>query len=405
MPLIQRLFILLLALILCCSCCAGAEEKPAMPQPTEGVLPRDESFGEGLGTLDLPILTEDSFDADDIPEDYLTEAEHRGRVEKIYYFESHGLSSSGLDYTPGGAPAGAAADASRNDAGEAANAAAGEKETVKSVMVYFPAGYDESDQCYNVLYLLHGSNGSPKGYLDPDKPTRLQNLLDHLIEDGLLEPMIVVAATYYPSDGSARDLPLARQVEITAWFARELVQDIIPQVEEQIRTCAASSSPEDIEASRDHRGIAGFSMGGVAVWYVFLQQMRAFKWFLPISEASWDDGEGGTAGIFDSDVSARTLYDAVLDQGYGWNDFRLFVAVGTDDEAFEICTNQMKSLLAYDEDMFFLGENTFCSMMINGKHTASALYTYLYHILPCLFADTAACSWKRPCEGSGNMQA
>lgn len=117
--------------------------------------------------------------------------------------------------------------------------------------------------------------------------------------------------------------------------------------------------------------------------------MQAFKWYLPISEASWDDGEGGTSGIFDADVSARTLYDAVLNQDYGWNDFRLFVAVGTKDEAFEISTNQMKSLLEYDE-MFFLGENTVCSMMIDGTHTTSAPYTYFYHILPCLFIDLSA---------------
>lgn len=39
--------------------------------------------------------------------------------------------------------------------------------------------------------------------------------------------------------------------------------------------------------------------------------LRAFKWFLPISEACWDDGEGGTSGILNRDLSARVLYDAV----------------------------------------------------------------------------------------------
>ena len=104
-------------------------------------------------------------------------------------------------------------------------------------------------------------------------------------------------------------------MKITASFPRELAEDIIPQVEEQCRTYATSSSANDITASRDHRAIAGFSLGGVATWYVFLQQMQVFRWFLPIGEASWDDGEGGTTGIYDSKISARTLYDAVLNQG------------------------------------------------------------------------------------------
>ena len=122
----------------------------------------------------------------------------------------------------------------------------------------------------------------------------------------------------------------------------------------------------------------------MTTWYVFLQQMQAFRWFLPISEASWDDGEGGTSGIWDSDVSAQALYDAVQAQGFGKDDFRLYVATGTDDEAFGVSTSQMVSLLEYD-DMFKPGDNTSCSMMIGGTHTIQALYTYLYHILPDLF--------------------
>ena len=61
------------------------------------------------------------------------------------------------------------------------------------------------------------------------------------------------------------------------------------------------------------------------------------------------------------------------------------MATGTDDVAFDISTKQMKSLLEYD-DMFKPGENTSCSMMQGGTHTLDAVYTYLYHILPALFA-------------------
>ena len=111
--------------------------------------------------------------------------------------------------------------------------------------------------------------------------------------------------------------------------------------------------------------------------------MQAFKWFLPISEASWDDGQGGISGILNSDVSAQALYDAVKEQGYSAEDFQLFVATGSQDEAFDITTNQMKSLLKYS-DLFKLGKNTGYAMMIDGKHTFSSLYTYFYHMLPSM---------------------
>ena len=74
----------------------------------------------------------------------------------------------------------------------------------------------------------------------------------------------------------------------------------------------------------------------------------------------------------------------MVEQGYVKDDFRLFVATGTDDEAFDIATTQMVSLLEY-ADMFKPGENTSCSMMSGGTHTLDAVYVYMYHILPALF--------------------
>ena len=335
---------LLAALLLLPACCpAWAEDAPG--DGSDLPFAPDGSFAEGMG---FSVLTEDSFAIDDRPDDILKERSRPGRVETVGYTVSDG---------------------------------SGEE---KSVMVYLPDGYDESEGRYNVLYILHASNGSPEKFLNPEKVTAFQCLLDNMIADGTLEPLIVAAATYFSAEGLTGFMPLDRQVVITASFPRELAEDIIPAVEGTYRSYADSVGDEGIRASRDHRAVCGFSLGGVATWYVFLQQMRAVRWFLPISEASWADENGGTGGIWDSDVSAQVLYDAVLDQGFGMDDFRLFVATGTDDEAFEISTSQMASLLEYG-DMFQLGVNTGCSMMIGGTHTNKALYTYLYHILPCLF--------------------
>ena len=337
------LTIVVLLFAACPALAAGDAFPPQEEDPFQG------STGFPAEMDGFSMLTEEQFAVDDLPDGYLEEAQQAGRVEKVRYIVSD------------------------------------EDRQVKSVAVYLPQGYDASEDSYDVLYILHAASGKTTNYLDPSRRTDFQNLLDNMIANGKLEALIVVAASYYPTEGFTQFLPLAKQVEVTAAFPRELVEDVIPAVESKYRTHAVSTDIEGIRASRDHRGIAGFSLGGVTTWYVFLQQMQAFRWFLPISEASWADGEGGTSGIFDSNISAQVLYDAVIEQGFGKDDFRLYVATGTEDEAFDVSTSQMVSLLEY-ADMFKPGDNTSCSMMIGGTHTLQALYTYLYHILPALFA-------------------
>ena len=335
----------LLILFLLVSAAAFAETQDDTATAENGALPLS-----AMPAM-MPGPDSENFSMDDIPADYLKACDQHGRVEAVYYpFDPENGSLDNI------------------------------------ATVYLPRGYDESGERYNVLYLLHASNGKPQKFLNPDSATNLRNLLDHMIADGVLQPLIVVAATYFPPEGDAQRMPLDQQVKLISEFPTELLNTIIPAVEGKYCTFAESTDIEGIVASRAHRGIAGFSLGGVATWNVFQKEMRCFRWFLPISEASWSDAQGGTTGIMDSDISAQVLYHAVLEQGYGKDDFRLFVATGTDDEAFGIATNQMIALLEYGE-MFIPGDNTSCSMMAGGTHTAKAIYTYLYHILPALFRD------------------
>ena len=339
-----------LSLLLFIPCTAFSEARE-IPDPQEDGFEASEGGSSGMPT-GMPGLSSENFSADDIPAEYLEPCGgQQGRVEKVRYTVS-----------------------------------TEEGRQVKIATVYLPREYDDSGKKYNVLYLLHAASGKPQNYLNPEKETAFRNLLDHMIADGVLEPLIVVAATYYPTEGFIKFMPLERQVAAISDFPEELTTLVIPAVESEYRTWAESTDMEGIISSRAHRGIAGFSLGGVATWNVFQKEMRCFRWFLPISEASWSDAEGGTSGIWDSDVSAQVLYDAVLEQGFSRDDFRLFVATGTDDEAFDISTSQMVSLLEY-ADVFMPGDNTSCSMMAGGTHTITAVYTYLYHIMPALFRD------------------
>ena len=321
----------------------------------------------GFGMSGLPGQLGEEFDADDIPDGYLKKCkEQQGYVEKLRYTSTEGQEK-------------------------------------KICTVYIPYGYDACDTKYNVLYVIHASSGDPENYLSPTKETNFKNLLDNMIADEVIAPLIVVCPTYYATDDTDSDksAALEAQVRESMSFPQEIVGDVIPLVELKYRTWLEAGDEEDpteaIVASRDHRGIAGFSLGGVATWNAFRTEMKAFRWFLPMSEASWTDDEGGTTGIWDSDVSAKVLADAVVSQGYAKDDFRLFMATGSDDEAFDISTSQMASLLDEYPELFNTGENTSCCMMSNGEHKLSAVYTYMYHILPALFyvepeteAETAA---------------
>ncbi|GJM78357.1 hypothetical protein HMSSN139_08530 [Paenibacillus sp. HMSSN-139] len=109
----------------------------------------------------------------------------------------------------------------------------------------------------------------------------MKKIIDHMIANGDIEPMIVVTPTFY---GGKND---------TALFHEELIQTIMPLVETKYRTYAKSASLDDLKASRAHRAFGGFSMGSVTTWYTFIHNLDYFKYYLPLSGDSWGIGVKG----------------------------------------------------------------------------------------------------------------
>jgi enterochelin esterase-like enzyme len=129
-------------------------------------------------------------------------------------------------------------------------------------LVYTPPGYEHSSESYPVLYLLHGGGGDEEGWISRG---RANYILDNLMAQGKAKPMIIVIPNGNASATSAPgETPLALRLQqekgamgspgtMTAEkIPVSLVNDLIPFIEANYRAIA----------DREHRALAGLSMGG-----------------------------------------------------------------------------------------------------------------------------------------------
>ncbi|SPE43404.1 putative esterase [Candidatus Sulfopaludibacter sp. SbA3] len=122
----------------------------------------------------------------------------------------------------------------------------------RGMWVYTPPGYEAGKGSYPVLYLLHGSGDTENGWVTVG---RANLILDNLIAAGKAKPMLIVMpygrataeVTLVPPAPPAQGVQPDRNA-----FANDLLQDVIPFVEELYR----------VNAKADDRALAGLSMGG-----------------------------------------------------------------------------------------------------------------------------------------------
>ena len=151
----------------------------------------------------------------------------------------------------------------------------------KSAYVYLPYGYSKEKE-YNILYLMHGTGDDEKYWLKTNPYNK--TMLDNMIADGDIEPLIVVTPTFYVEDDCAADLD-----QLTYSFAKELRNDLMPEIESSYSTYAKSADDEGFAESRDHRAFAGLSRGAVTMYHsVLCQSLDYFSWFGAFSGSRTD---------------------------------------------------------------------------------------------------------------------
>ena len=259
---------------------------------SENINQNDTSVTENEQTNSIPQeITE-------IPESYYSPAEHAGTLLELQY-----------------------------DTYESFSYAEHSQLLTKRAIVYLPYGYNENTH-YDIFYLMHGGWSNETTTLGtPKNPSKLKNVVDNAIANGEFEPIIIVCPTYNntSADDSA-DFSLALRLNIN--YHNELLNDLIPAVESKYNTYAASTSKEDLIASRDHRGFGGFSMGSVATWRTFEYCLDYFRYFLPMSCGTSLDDEN--------------IFEAAKDRDP--RDYFVWVMTGTDDFAYSYDDNRVNKM-------------------------------------------------------------
>lgn len=177
--------------------------------------------------------------------------------------------------------------------------------TWRHALVYLPPDYDRQPAArYPVLYLQHGGGEDETGWI---RQGRANFILDNLIASGSCKPMIVVMAYGYArrAGESLPDLtgtpfgsPEWRKAlqDMAQVFEDDVTQALIPFVDTTYRTIA----------DRDHRAMAGLSMGGMQTFQITLKHLDLF------SHIGGFSGAGGLQMIGDPKPDWKAAYGGVF---------------------------------------------------------------------------------------------
>jgi enterochelin esterase-like enzyme len=141
----------------------------------------------------------------------------------------------------------------------------------RKMQVYTPPGYSE-ERKYPVLYLLHGIGGDENEW---QRFARPNVMLDNLIAEGKAAPMIVVMPNGRAQKNDRAEGDVFRSAGAFAAFERDLLDDVIPAIEARY----------SVQADREHRALAGLSMGGGQSLNFGLGNLDTFAWVGAFSAA------------------------------------------------------------------------------------------------------------------------
>ena len=224
----------------------------------------------------------------------------------------------------------------------------------RSFLVYTPPGYAQArERRYPVLYLLHGNNDRPEGWIDIGN---VNYIADNLIAEKKAEPMIIVMPVAHALPIGSRGTGNRNNAVV---FEEYLLKDVIPTVEAKYR----------VAPGRQNRAVAGMSMGGDLAMRVFSNHVDMFA----------------AAGLFSPAGGVRTVpaeKPAVYGNAKNFNATvnAFYLACGKQDSLFAASQ-------ALDEALTSLGLNH-TWRPTEGFHNYALWRQHVIEFLPLLFHTT-----------------
>ncbi|MDT8303754.1 MAG: alpha/beta hydrolase-fold protein [Sedimentisphaerales bacterium] len=143
--------------------------------------------------------------------------------------------------------------------------------TRRKMLIYTPPGYSTNKK-YPVLYLLHGIGGDETEWKRLCQP---ENILDNLLADNKIKPMIVVMPNGRAQKNDRAEGNVFASAPAFAAFEGDLLNDLIPAIETRY----------SVYTDREHRALAGLSMGGGQSLNFGLGHLDVFAWIGGFSSA------------------------------------------------------------------------------------------------------------------------
>ena len=196
--------------------------------------------------------------------------------------------------------------------------------TWRHALVYLPPNYDTQPKVrYPVLYLQHGGGEDETGWI---RQGNANFILDNLIATKSCKPMILVMAYGYarragqnPPDLTGKPFGspemLKAMQDMTSAFEDDVTEVLIPYIDSKFRTLP----------DRDHRAMAGLSMGGMQTFQVTLNHLDLFSYIGGFS------GAGGMLG--NRKLDPKTDYNGAFSDpaNFAKKVHLLWIGVGTNE--------------------------------------------------------------------------
>lgn len=204
----------------------------------------------------------------------------------------------------------------------------------RRMTVYTPPGYEKGKERYPVLYLLHGSGGDEEAWITLGAVARV---MDNLIAEGKVKPMIVVMPNGNPSKEAAPGETSANLSYMPS------MSNVMPGYKDGVyeksfgEIIQFTDANYRTRANKANRAIAGLSMGGFHSLYISANMPDTFDYIGLFSPGI------STNGVKEDAAAYQNIDRKLLTQKK--NGYKLYwIGCGVDDFLYQDIKNFRQKL-------------------------------------------------------------